>query len=146
MLLIDKKIYFWLLLAVLASPALINQARAISIEIPVKATNPLIEPAVSETLASPQLAAMRELVVKPTVVGQSSLNYDEAGAPILHTVDETTGELKSVLPMQDVLEPLMQETIMAQMMESLSSTDNPDGAVFLFAPSFVKDIYFPPAQ
>ena len=129
-----RMINFSLFLAVLVSIVFINLATAgMLIELPVSATEGFLKEPIETVLKDEdgKLADMRELVAVETVTAQSTITFDA-----------DTGE-QNPLPMQSILQSLMQEAIMAPMMESLSSPDNPDGAVFLFAPDFVLEMYHP---
>lgn len=136
MLPVKKALHFGLLLLVFASTALVNQAIAgLEITIPVSANNTLISDAVTEVEQSAELDLMRTNVSVATIRAQSALDYDADGNPILFTLN-ADGEQESVLPMQDQLQPLMQQVLMGTIMESLSNPDNTTGLVPLFAPTF----------
>ena len=127
MLLAKKALHLGLLLVVLAPTVLVNQAMAaIVIEIPVSASNKLIGSSVTEALTSTELDEMKAYVAATTVQAQSTITYNQ-----------TTGKANP-RPMESILRPLMQKVIMYPMMESLADPTNPDGAVYLFAPEFVK--------
>ncbi|CAK8720412.1 hypothetical protein KKHLCK_09595 [Candidatus Electrothrix laxa] len=131
MLSVKNYIHIGLFMAILSYTALINQViAAISIDLPVSATaDPLAAP-IATIVASQELADMRDNVAIATVDAQSLVTFDADGV-----------QTSEMLPMQGEMETMIQGILMpsikSQIMTSLASPSNADGAVYLFAPDFL---------
>lgn len=117
----QRSIKYGLFLAAFACSAITHQAAAITITTPLSANDPLIAGSVTNAVGSSELVDMRNNVRDSVMLTQSTI--------------DTTAAVGSQLPMQAIMIPLMQESIMPELMTSLSDPANADGLVHVFAPA-----------
>ena len=121
MLHVQQSVKYGLFLAAFACLAIVHQAAAITITTPLSASDPLIAGSVTNVVGSTELVDMRNNVRTSVMTTQSTI--------------DTTAAVGDQLPMQAIMIPLMQASIMPELMASLSDSANTDGLVHVFAPA-----------